>query len=170
MNDKKFIIGAVAVTAFLLLGGIVLATRMTSPASTFQTPTSEPSNAKAAIVGETSFDWGNIVMSEGNKEATFKIKNEGTDPLKLSEIITSCACTTAQLKLGDTVSPAFGMHNKSTYVFEVPPQQEAELTVVFDPAFHGPNGVGPIDRIASMTTNDPAQPKLQFSVKGVVSR
>ncbi|KKU84271.1 MAG: hypothetical protein UY13_C0002G0183 [Candidatus Pacebacteria bacterium GW2011_GWB1_47_8] len=31
MNDKKFIIAVVAVTAFLLLGGIVLATRMTNP-------------------------------------------------------------------------------------------------------------------------------------------
>ncbi|HCR81490.1 MAG: hypothetical protein UX28_C0001G0331 [Candidatus Pacebacteria bacterium GW2011_GWA1_46_10] len=170
MNDKKFIIAVVAVTAFLLLGGIVLATRMTNPKPSAQIPTNTASNAKAAVIDESSLDWGNIVMSEGNKEATFKIKNEGTDPLKLSEVVTSCACTTAQLKLGDTVSPAFGMHNKSAYVFEVPPQQEAKLIVVFDPAFHGPNGVGPIDRFVTVATNDPSQPQLQFSVKGIVSR
>jgi len=62
------------------------------------------------------------------------------------------------------------MHNKSAYVFEVPPQQEAKLIVVFDPAFHGPNGVGPIDRFVTVATNDPSQPQLQFSVKGIVSR
>ena len=167
MNNKKFTVGVIAVTALLLLGGIVLATRMTSTPQADQVQTS--SLAKA-VVGETTYDWGNITMGDGNAEATFTIKNDGTDPLKLSNIITSCACTTAQLILGDKQSPAFGMHNKSAYVFELPPQQEAQLKVVFDPAFHGPNGVGPIDRLVSLTTNDPAQPKLQFSVTGMVSR
>jgi hypothetical protein len=122
-----------------------------------------------AVVGENSLDWGEFGINEGDKSAFFTIKNEGPDPLQLSNVITSCACTTAQLIMGDKQSPAFGMHNKSAYVFEVPAGQEAQVKVVFDPLFHGPNGVGAISREVKISTNDLAHPELKFMVSGVVN-
>lgn len=79
-------------------------------------------------------------------------------------------CTTAQLIIGDTKSPEFGMHSKSAYVMEVPGGETAELKVVFDPAFHGPNGVGPINRQITVETNDPSSPVLNFMLTAMVRK
>jgi len=56
------------------------------------------------------------------------------------------------------------MHEKSSSVFEVKPGETAELLVEFDPAFHGPSGVGPITRTITMNTNDVKNPVLSFNL------
>ena len=127
------------------------------------------SDAKA-ITPITNYDWGQINMNDGKVEARFPIKNDGSTPLVLSEAQTSCMCTTATLSFQGKTSPPIGMHAKSAYTLQVPPAQEAELSVVFDPAFHGPSGVGQIDRQVTMRTNDPAKPELTFILKAVVTR
>ena len=164
MKNNRFLIGVILVTVVLLFGGVTLAKQMGNQ------PELKTSQQAKAITDNVIHDWGEIMMDNGNQEAFFTIKNEGTDPLQLYGITTSCTCTTAQLILGDNQSPPFGMHNKSAYIFEVPPQQEAQLKVVFDPAFHGPSGVGPINRQVKVSTNDPALPELQFMMTGTVRR
>lgn len=166
MKNNKFLISIIIATAVLVGGGIALAKQMTnnSPELTIN------EQAEAAVIGDVAHDWGEIVMDGGNQEQIFTIRNEGSAPLQLYNINTSCMCTTAQLIMGDQQSPAFGMHNKSQYIFEVPPQEEAQLKVIFDPAYHGPSGVGPINRQVQISTNDPANPMLQFMVTGVVRR
>ena len=73
-------------------------------------------------------------------------------------------CTTAQLKTAEQSSKKFGMHQKNSSVFEVNPGETAELLVEFDPAFHGPSGVGMISRTITMNTNDTKNPTLEFSL------
>jgi hypothetical protein len=167
MKNNKFTIGVIVTTVVLLLGGIALAKQMTSNSSPELTINEQ---AEASVISDPAHDWGEIMMDEGDQETIFTIKNEGSAPLQLYGINTSCMCTTAQLIMGNQQSPAFGMHNKSKYIFEVPPQQEAQLKVVFDPAYHGPSGVGPINRQVQIATNDPANPMLQFMVTGMVRR
>jgi len=130
-----------------------------------------PSNSRYAIVkatGKTDHDWGTIGINDGKVRATYTIKNEGTESLKLFNIVTSCACTTAQIKVGEKTSPEFGMHTKSQYVSEVSPKKTAELIAVFDPAFHGPSGTGPITRQIMIETNDKTNPQLAFTAEAVV--
>jgi len=124
-------------------------------------------NARVEI-SEKSYDWGEIQINEGAVERVFEIKNTGSGELSLSNISTSCMCTTAQLILGDESSPEFGMHTKSSYVMNVPEGQTAQLKVVFDPAFHGPSGVGPINRQIKVETNDPSTPELNFMLTAIV--
>ncbi len=163
MNDKKIIIGLIVITVLILGGGIfVLSSTATAPAKI-----TASQNAKAEVSQKT-FDWGNIPYSGGNATKAFTIKNIGTDVLKLSGIKTSCVCTKAQISVDGKTSPYFSMHSTSSWVGEVAPGKEAELTVIFDPAFHGPTGVGPIERLVSMETNDTQNPNLEFSLKGVV--
>lgn len=164
MNDKKIIIGFVILTLLILGGGIyVLAT--STPAAPAQVISSQ--NAKVQV-DQKNFDWGNIPYSGGNATKTFTIKNAGTDILKLTGVKTSCTCTKAQVSIDGKVSPYFSMHSTSGWVGEVSPGKEAQLLVIFDPAFHGPTGVGPIERLISMETNDSQNPKIEFSLKGVV--
>ncbi len=162
MNDKKIIIGLIVLTVLILGGGIfVLSKSFTSAEVT------SSQNAKAAVDQKT-FDWGNISYSGGNVTKTFTIKNTGSDVLKLTGIKTSCTCTKAQISVDGKISPYFSMHSTTSWVGEVPPGKEAELKVIFDPAFHGPTGLGPVERLVSMETNDSQNPKIEFSLKGVV--
>ncbi|MBI2314746.1 DUF1573 domain-containing protein [Candidatus Daviesbacteria bacterium] len=161
MNDKKLIIGFIVLTLLILGGGIfVLSASVPNQITASQ-------NAKAEVDQKT-FDWGNIPYSGGNAVKTFTIKNTGTNTLKLTGVKTSCTCTKAQVAIDGKTSPYFSMHATSSWVGEVPPNKEAQLTVIFDPTFHGPTGVGPMERLISVQTNDAQNPNIEFSLKGVV--
>lgn len=163
MADKKIIIGLIVLTLLILGGGIfVLSSTSATPAKI-----TASQNAKAEIL-EKTFDWGNIPYSGGNATKTFVIKNTGSDILKLSGVKTSCTCTKAQITIDGKGSPYFNMHSTSGWVGEVAPGKEAQLLVIFDPAFHGPSGVGPVERLISVETNDVQNQTIEFSLKGVV--
>ena len=164
MNDKKIIIAMVVSTIVILFGAILLVGQ--SPAAVAP-QISASQNAKVSA-GNTTFDWGNINYSGGYATKSFTIKNTGTDTLKLFNIKTSCHCTNAHITINGTDSPDFGMSGVSSWVGEVAPGKEAKLTVVFDPAYHGPQGVGPITRYTSVETNDSSNPKLTFTTSGIV--
>lgn len=163
MNDKKVIIIGILSTIILLFGGIFFLTKTTG-----NPQIAASQNAKAYVLDPTSFDWGTIPMDKGNKIKAFTIKNTGTDTLKLYNIKTSCHCTTAFVTINGVDSPSFGMDNLSSWVGEVPKGSESKLTVVFDPAYHGPQGTGPMNRFVSVETNDKANTKLTFTVTGNV--
>lgn len=161
--DKKIIIGLIVFTLLIVGGGMYfLSSTSSAPA---QVTASQ--NAKAQVV-ERTFDWGNIPYSGGNATKTFTIKNIGSDPLRLSGVKTSCTCTKAQVVIDGKTSPYFSMHSESAWIGEVAPGKEAQLLVIFDPAFHGPSGVGLVERLISVNTNDAQNPTIEFSLKGVV--
>lgn len=163
MNEKKIILGTVILTIIILVGGIFLVSKSTSTPQISATV-----NAKAFVPDPTSFDWGTIPMNKGNAVKTFTIKNTGSDALKLFNVKTSCHCTKAFVTVGKDESPKFGMDTLSSWVGVVASGNEAKLTVVFDPAYHGPQGVGPINRFVSVETNDRANQKITFTLTGTV--
>lgn len=162
MIDKKIIIIFILITALILAGGIFFLSKSETSANI-----TASQNAKASIDLKT-FDWGEINMKSGNVSKTFTIKNSGTDTLKLYKVRTSCHCTKAQVKIGDATSPYFGMNPVSSWIGEVSPGQEAQLEVIFDPAYHGPQGVGPINRLVAVETNDKNNSTIEFSLTGTV--
>ena len=161
MNDKKIIIAGIILTFLLLSGGVLILS------NTIPSQISPSQNAKV-VIDQKTYDWGTILYNGGNATKTFVIKSTGTDTLKLSNIKTSCTCTKAQVTIEGKSSPDFSMHSTSSWVGEVSPGKEANLTVIFDPTFHGPTGIGPIERLVSVETNDSSNPKLEFSLKGTV--
>ncbi|MDP3948175.1 MAG: DUF1573 domain-containing protein [bacterium] len=163
MTDKKIIIGFIVLTTLILGGGIFVLS------STSATPAKIAASQNAKVeVSEKTFDWGNIPYSGEKATKTFIIKNSGIGVLQLSAVKTSCTCTKAQISIEGKTSPYFNMHSTSGWVGEIPPGKEAELLVIFDQTFHGPTGVGPIERLVSVETNDIQNPKIEFSLKGVV--
>lgn len=163
MLSKKIVIAILITTLALFVGGVVMVSRPT------KTEQNVVENVDAKLeVTETNYDWGNIDYSGGMVETLFEIKNVGSTTLSLYNVYTSCMCTTAQLATGKVQSPLFGMHTKSDYVLQVEPGDSASLKIVFDPAYHGPSGVGPVTRQIKVSTNDPSQTELDFSLSGVV--
>lgn len=165
MKEQKILIGITVATLMIIVGGAVLTTK-------------SGNDKKAAVMNENVlaeaddkyFDWGEIKMDDGVVEKEFDIKNGGTETLTLSNVVTSCMCTTAFLEKGDEVSPEFGMHTKSRYQLNLESGESAKLRVVFDPAFHGPEGVGPITRQVTVETNDPNNLKLTYTLSAMVRK
>lgn len=165
-NKKKridsFMTGVIGITLLLFVGVIYFGTKLGA------TTEVSADNQVNMQVAESRYDWGTIDINGGVVNKTFSIENTGSSPLKLYDVVTSCMCTTAQLKTPSQTSKQFGMHEKSTSVFEVQPGETAELVVEFDPLFHGPSGVGPISRTVTVNTNDANQPALSFHLSANV--
>lgn len=165
MSEKKVLIG-ILVATFLILGGAVMLLGQTSSGTNLE----KTAGAKVET-SEASFDFKDINYLGGNVEHSFLIKNIGDKELKIANMSTSCMCTTVYLKTAAGKSPGFGMkgHSASSdWTGNLAPGESGEVVAVFDPTAHGPSGVGPIDRIVSLETNDPDRPYVEFSFKGNV--
>ena len=73
--------------------------------------------------------------------------------------------------MGDRRVGPFGMEGHGgpipTINEELPANQEVQVEVMFDPAAHGPAGVGPITRNVILETSDGK--KLVFEIKAKVT-
>ena len=119
---------------------------------------------------EPSFDFGTISMAGGNVSREFSFVNSGGETLTINQIYTSCMCTTAVLDLAGRKFGPFGMpgHGFSTPIkAEVAPSVAGKINVVFDPAAHGPAGVGLIERFVYVQTGDGAV--LRFRITALVT-
>lgn len=119
-----------------------------------------------AGVGETNYDFGNISMAAGNVRRAFTITNSSSTPITLTRMYTSCMCTTATLtaggkKYGPVGMPGHGAIPSMGYVLA--PGEEANVEVVFDPAAHGPAGVGSITRAVRIEASEGAPVEFTFT-------
>ena len=123
-------------------------------------------NSAALATGMTSaavtdpippYDFGSVSMLRGNVEHEFAITNTTDTNLIITKAETSCMCTRMVLRLpnGKEIGP-FGMpgHGFSPSVNAViPPGEKLIVRTIFDPAAHGPAGVGRIERAVTLDTN-----------------
>lgn len=114
-------------------------------------------------IAPAEFDFGQISMANGNVDTTFTLKNDGEEPVKITEISTSCMCTTAQIE-----GKSFGMHGSPNANIEIPAKGSKKMKVIFDPNAHGPTGVGPITRVVYIRTNSKIAPPKEVIIKAVV--
>ena len=75
----------------------------------------------------------------------FAVQNTGAADLRISNLVTSCGCTIAELS-NDVI----------------PPGGRADLTVAFDPDFHETRGR--VVRLVWFVTNDPTQPWVEVRI------
>ena len=115
---------------------------------------------------ETSYDFGAISMAAGEVKHIFKIKNTSNEAVTISKIYTSCMCTTAALTIGGRQFGPYGMpgHGIIPKINQaVGENEDAAVEVVFDPAAHGPAGVGQIQRTITIENNAGQPVELLFS-------
>lgn len=112
-------------------------------------------------------EMGTISMADGLAEARYLLRNDGSMPLVISDMTTSCMCTTVAIETEDGLGPAFGMHPEDKpqgWTQTLEPGEEAMLVVTFDPNAHGPEAVGNFLREVTITSNDPLQPKAKVQL------
>jgi hypothetical protein len=105
----------------------------------------DPAMVPVIAVETTQYDIG-VIPNEGLSYGTFVVANRGKAPLKISDIRTSCACTTGKVKRSDSM---------------IPPGQSAEVEVTVDPrriaGFHS-------HKTLTIFSNDPATPQVAVDV------
>ena len=168
-RNTKFILGAGAV--ILVVGGLVIAAK---PGPVKKTPTavemvkasSAGNSAGRLTAAQTKFSFGPISMARGKVTHRYPITNSGTEPIVIRKLYTSCMCTTAALVKNGKAGEAFGMPGHSpipTINVPINPREEAFVEVIFDPAAHGPAGVGPIERVVTLENNGGQPLELEFA-------
>lgn len=118
---------------------------------------------------ETSFDFGKISMAEGDVAHKFKIKNSGAETVAINKIYTSCMCTAAKLEVGGEQWGPFGMpgHGFTPKLnIKLAPGEKSEVETIFDPAAHGPAGVGMIERVIYLDTD---RGVMELKIKALVT-
>lgn len=109
---------------------------------------------------EREFDFGTISMAQGKVKHTFTFANNTANPISLKKIYSSCMCTTALFRNGSKRYGPFGMpgHGAIPSINEkIEPGQSFDIEVEFDPAAHGPAGIGFIKRIVYLETTQGKQ-------------
>jgi hypothetical protein len=163
---NKMLYGLVAISVVAIGFGIYQSqqkavTAQAAPAAPVQVAAQQPG---VLISSRANYDFGTISMGAGKVSTTYRIKNQGAAPLALDKIYTSCMCTEATLitASGRKQGP-FGMpgHGPLKAVSgQLAPGETALLEVVFDPAAHGPSGVGRIERVITVETKGAAPLEL----------
>ncbi|MBI2573876.1 MAG: DUF1573 domain-containing protein [Candidatus Wildermuthbacteria bacterium] len=117
---------------------------------------------------ESSYDFGTVSMAKGNVSRMFSLKNEGQEPVAITKVYTSCMCTTASLidaagaRKGYFGMPGHGGGSSGANAV-IQPGETMQVEAVFDPAAHGPSGVGLAQRSIYIETNSRTKPKVEFS-------
>lgn len=158
---NKMITGAIV--TILVFGGLIWAARPN--AQNTVTPSAKINNVLTAV--ESSYDFGTISMAQGPVTHQFKIKNTGNEKITINKVYTSCMCTAATLMAGGKQFGPYGMlgHGANPEIDgAVNPDKEAIVSVAFDPAAHGPAGVGRIERTITLENDAGGAILLQFTV------
>ena len=144
----------------IALAAAVLAARPAAPGTSSATApaavasaSASPRSAGPLKAKESSFDFGDISMAAGNVTHRYWFRNENQTPVTIQRIYTSCMCTTAKLVKGMRIVGSYGMagHGPTQEVNEtLAPNEAAYVDVVFDPAAHGPAGLGRTERVVTI--------------------
>lgn len=103
---------------------------------------------------------------EDVKSKDFVIKNVGSNFLQITSISSSCNCTFGQIVYKGKTSKEYGMHAPGGFVNQIDVGDTAIIRVTYKPYIMPV--YGPISRDVYVGTNDPANPRLTFTVKTVV--
>jgi len=167
-RSLKVSIGAGA--AILVLGGLVIAAMpgpdTGNPVTGEARASSSSASAGTLTALSTKFNFGSVSMAAGKVTHSYRLRNSGTEPVIIRKMYTSCMCTTAALVKAGRKSDAFGMPGHSpipTINAPMNPGEEAMIEVVFDPAAHGPAGIGPIERVVTIENSAGRPLELAFA-------
>lgn len=165
---QKLVIGGIGTTIAL-----VLLLWIAFPRTTTTPPSGQVASGKTIgglTVSEEGYDFGSISMAKGKVSHAFSVKNTADGPIVIAKLSTSCMCTTATLTVDGTRKGPFGMpgHGIIPKINQsIGPGKEAEVEVVFDPAAHGPSGVGRIDRLVYLESESGS--KFEIGISATVT-
>lgn len=143
---------------------------LTAACSTSAAPTGPSSSA--LTLSEPSHEFGSIPINGGKVKHRFEVKNTGMEAATITSVYTSCMCTQAEVyDASNMLKGSFGMGGMSQTSANIalPAGQSLFVDAIFDPAAHGPAGVGEIQRTVTVESNSTRTPSLEFNFHAVVT-
>jgi len=110
-------------------------------------PVSDRTGPQVVVVDGTDFDFG-VGQRQAAMHHTFVFRNDGDEPLRLTQGATTCKCTLSELKAGD-----------------VPPGGTTEVRLDFKLVTMGEQ----FRQTAEIHTNDPRRPSVTLAIHGTVT-
>lgn len=160
MSSKTIIISVVFLVIF---GGLIfLFTGSQKPIHSIVTYAQTDKDRPQVQVDKAFQDIGEIKVSDV-KNADFTLKNVGTKSLQILSLTSSCHCTFGQVIYNGNTSQEFGMSVPAGYITDIAPGDSAIVRVIYKPYIMPVFGL--VEREVYITTNDPANQKLVFSIQ-----
>lgn len=155
MTKEGKIILSILIGTIVLIGGLAYWMTSSSGGSGGKdsfVSASEATNLEASP--SSSIDLGQVAYAGGEVSKSFKIKNNSDKTIKLKKIVTSCMCTTAKFSVNGNETRSFGMEMSGDLNplvdIDFPAGATGYVTFAFDPAAHGPQGIGAFDRVVTL--------------------
>jgi len=161
MSPKAIIISLVLFFA-AVIGLAFLFSAGQKPEPTAATFSAQDTDRPKAKIAQTSFDWGEMKVSDV-KQQDYTLKNTGVKPLQILNVNSSCGCTAGQIIYKGETSKEYSMHSQSGFVTEIAPGDSATVRLTYRPATMPVYGA--VEREVYVTTNDPVNQKLIFSIR-----
>lgn len=172
-NKTPILMIAGTVVIFVLVLGFLFSVDQKQQDQENVLASTEPSNGTLSVES-SDYDFGVINMYDGDVSHRYQVTNNSDEPVTIGEVYTSCMCTTAQAIYSDgSTSAIAGMrgHSSPTYLNRtIEAGESVDIEAVFDPAAHGPSGVGPIHRSIFVKTNSTTQPQIELTFDSNVVR
>lgn len=124
-------------------------------------------NRPQISIDPLSYNLGRVSKSKGKLKLNIKVQNTGKDVLKITDLKTTCACTTVQLKINKYTSPSFSTEGaESGWEASIGPEEKGELLIVTD-LTHEHVHLGPMVRTVEIRSNDPVRSliKIEFEAE-----
>lgn len=99
---------------------------------------------------EPFYDFGDVSIKGGNVSHEFILSNDSLEAVKIGDVWTSCMCTEVFLSIdnkgrkGPFGMPGHSLTKKANLI--VSPGEKLIVRAEFDPAAHGPTGIGMVER------------------------
>ncbi len=164
-KDKSvfWIIGGITALAIIAIGFVAFSESKSQVQVTSYETTS---TSRPKVVVASHFQNLGVMKETDEKTAEFTIENMGDKPLQLFKVTSSCGCTFGSVTINGQKSPEFSMHSKSNWSGELAPRQKATVSVTYKPNIMPVKGE--VTRDVYVSTNDPDDKELTFTVKAYV--
>ncbi len=125
------------------------------------------SGTSRIVIEPLEFDFGDVSTRGGVVKTEMTIKNEGDSNLVISDMETSCGCTTATVEKDGREGPVFGMRGHLPppvgWSEILRPGESASLNIYYDPLVH-PELRGAVTRLVALYSNDPSAPAKEVKI------
>jgi hypothetical protein len=152
-KETKFILGSFLGTIIIIVSTVFwLSGRGVSGSSGDSLVLDAPATGLTA--NTESMDLGKVSYSGGVVSKEFEVKNTSGKKLSLRKISTSCMCTKAKVSIDGKESKFFAMEMRGDLNplinFDLNDGQTAKVIFEFNPAAHGPQGIGAFERVVTL--------------------
>jgi hypothetical protein len=160
-----FVMGIIGFSALVVVGVLFIAFQAT-PESKMTTYDATQTEKPEIKIEKTNVDLGDMKISD-KKIEEINFENTGNKPLQVSNVYTSCGCTSAQVVINGEESPIFSMHGNPSWMGEVAPGGKAVLRAIYEPAKHPVQGR--TEKTIFFKTNDPENSEVNIQLTARVN-